>query len=695
MQLENQRGKRFQLEKKIGGGGEAQIWTVRNHPRVAAKIYHDPSAEREAKLNAMLARAPNAPQHIAWPTDLLYQRGRFAGFCMPLQREHLPIFRVYHPVARGRLRVSFQWRRFLHHAALNLATQVAAVHASGHVIGDLNESNVMVSAQSYVTLIDTDSFQIADTSGQIFRCPVSKAEFTPPELQGIDLKGIDRSPEHDQFALGVLIFLLLMDGVHPFAGVLRTPQSIGRVDLFAIRNGLFPYAPNARIDPPPKAPPFDGLHPDVQQLFVRCFVQGHRKPRQRPTAQEWRVALLAAKDALVDCPTEQQHVYSNHLRSCPQCATVAQPHKRVSAPRPPQDKLLDGMRQRWRQTIAPTPAVIRRSIMGGRTAARRTMHSTAHPFRTGRAPRPQAGRTAQTAPLTERLSRAWKTTLPWLELGTAYTLVNAAGFPLLFLLMLNATSVAQRVWGSPINENGVVVAAMALGGLLLGTLQRWALRFTLLRNRQKGLLWLGATAGAAAAGGALGLAAALSVGGLVWGGLVLGGSLGVAQSLILRLHRFGARSRRTWIAVNAVALASVGLQWDLGQITALTYLAVGFSGLITSATLLAMIRGTHFAPAQRRSLLPRRFQLNQMRLRHRWRTMGNARWWLGALLPLLGMLFILVQSVNLSAWQPPVEAPTTVRQAPPLPHPIQPALGDTGTPGGSLSSPVRPTADAP
>lgn len=675
MQFENRLGERFQLEKKIGGGGEAQIWTLRDHPGMAAKIYHTPSAEREAKLNAMLARRPNAAQYIAWPTEILYQQQQFAGFCMPLKRDHLPIFRVYHPVARKRLQVSFQWRKFLHHTALNLATQVAAVHASGHVVGDLNESNVMVDAQSYVTLIDTDSFQVAAPSGQIFRCPVGKAEFTPPELQGVDFREIERTPDHDHFALAVLIFLLLMEGVHPFAGVLKTPESVGRVDLYAIRNGLFPHAANRRIDPPPKAPDFNALHPDVQQLFERCFVRGHRNPQQRPSAQEWRTALLAAKDALTDCANDKQHVYSTHLDGCPHCTAVQEQQKQMKAMERQRERAAVFAKVRQRiQSVSPLPSTVTQTLSGQRTPRRYTMHNAARPFRikmpSGRQPGIAASRG-------ERLAHAWRTTSPWLALGSSYTAVNVAGFPLLFVLLTNATSWAQGFWGAQISANNAVMATMLCGGLMLGLLQRWALRFSLLRSRQNGLLWIASTGVGVAASGVLALAVAISMSAMFWGGLVLGVGLGVAQSFMLRLYRFGVRERRAWIAINAVALGAVGAQWDMGQISALTYLGLGFGGVVTTAALLAVLRGTRFAPQLRHSVLPRRFQLKQMRLRHHWRSMGAARWWLGALLPLIAALIFFAHSVNRPGQTPGVFAgePDISQVAPPLPQSIYPDLG--------------------
>ena len=170
--------------------------------------------------------------------------------------------------------------------ARNLAAALAAVHARNYVVGDLNEGNIFVNDQSLVTLIDTDSFQVRDPrSGWVYRCNVGKGAFTPVELQGLDLKSVDRQPYHDLFGLGVLLFHLLMEGYHPFTGVSRSQASISGQTVFErnIGQGNFPYHPGSSFLPPPAAPTYNILHPQLQAMFRRCFLDGHKTPSARPT----------------------------------------------------------------------------------------------------------------------------------------------------------------------------------------------------------------------------------------------------------------------------------------------------------------------------------------------------------------------------------------------------------------------------
>jgi serine/threonine protein kinase len=318
------------MHEPFRSGGEGAIYEVPYYPNLVAKVYHAQrrTPERIAKLQIMVAHPPvNPTEHlnhpsIAWPTELLRDTAtnQLVGFVMPRVRQMLPLSEVYNPRARRRQLPLFNYR-YLVRTARNLCAAVQAVHQAGYVIGDLNESNVLVSDQALVTLVDADSFQVRDPeTGVVYRSLVGKPEYTPPELQGCSFAKVDRSPEHDAFALAVLIFRLLMEGFHPFDGVYRgrgEPPELGA----RIRQGYFPYARGRTgIEPSPLAPPFEMLHPDLQALFVRCFEEGHRNRSVRPRVEDWLAALEGAEDALQQCGRNEQHYYWGHLAGCPWCA---------------------------------------------------------------------------------------------------------------------------------------------------------------------------------------------------------------------------------------------------------------------------------------------------------------------------------------------------------------------------------------
>src|SRR5579859_883983 len=324
----------LQLGAELGAGGEATVYGLAGDPSLAAKIYRAPTGRRAAKLRAMLANPPHDPtagtghSSIAWPRELVCDEYETPiGFLMPRLdlRTHWPVLVLYNPQARLEEVPGFTWEYLLRTGA-NLASVVAALHAQGYVVGDLNESNLLVSNAALVTLLDCDSLQVPSPAGPVFRCPVGKPEYTPPELQGRDFATVDRAPAHDNFGLAVLIFLLLMEGVHPFMGV--WPGAGNPPTLEAnIAAGRCPYLEAAAIPPPPYALPFTTLPPPVQALLRRCFGPGHHDPAQRPGPAEWRDALEAAAAQLVTCPANRQHRYSAHLGAdCPWCARMRRLH---------------------------------------------------------------------------------------------------------------------------------------------------------------------------------------------------------------------------------------------------------------------------------------------------------------------------------------------------------------------------------
>jgi TonB family protein len=308
---------------EIGAGGEARVLGVPGRDDLVAKLYRDPTLERARKLAVMLENPPRLDDgaSLAWPLDLLtdLNGGRFAGFLMP-RAEGPRVFEFYNPVSRRRTAPLSDWG-LLHRAGANLAAAFDALHANGCVIGDVNESNILVSpTDGAVTLVDADSFQVRDpVTRTLFRSRVGKAEFTPPELQGVRFGEVDRAPEHDRFGLAVLVFLLLMEGTHPFACRFEADGEALPVED-RIRRGMFPYAPNAAGAKPPRmAPPFFTLHRELQALFLRAFVEGGADPQARPTPAEFRAALDTAAAELETCAENPRHRFTRGVPYCPWC----------------------------------------------------------------------------------------------------------------------------------------------------------------------------------------------------------------------------------------------------------------------------------------------------------------------------------------------------------------------------------------
>jgi DNA-binding helix-hairpin-helix protein with protein kinase domain len=317
----------IQLDKHIAAGGEGDIWTT-DKSGFLAKIYHSPNSNQINKLKYMIKNPPFdnmlSRNHvsIAWPIDLLLDKtsNTIVGFIMPKVSNAKTLINVFNAEKRLQEAPGIDWSH-LHVIAENVAIIVEAIHAKGYIIGDLKPQNLLIPEDTlYVSIVDTDSFQIIDTAtANIYHCPVGTPEFTPPELYGKDLKKITREEPNDLFSLGVIIYLLLF-GEHPFSGII---SNLANSDLNSIEQrisqGYWPYAPISPIKRRPSSVSLDVVHPFLQQCFYLCFTVGHKNPFQRPNAAEWKKALSIGRKDLVKCDKVKNHYFSQSHGKCFWC----------------------------------------------------------------------------------------------------------------------------------------------------------------------------------------------------------------------------------------------------------------------------------------------------------------------------------------------------------------------------------------
>ena len=237
---------------------------------------------------------------------------------MPRVEAGFPLITAFNPRRRAKALPRFD-RRLAFQAAHNLAQIVGDLHAGGYVVGDLNESNALVTENARISLIDIDSFQVRiPTAGNVvtYRSLVGKPEYTPPELQGVNFRSVDRLYEHDRFALGVLIFQLLMEGNHPFS-----VRWQGRGDP---RLWSEPFGRECIHSHPRRIRSrFRRVHRESRRLMQQpriCF--GSALSRDVPALTLDQPATrgpvpAAAEKALAKC--RKGHRYATHLMTCPYC----------------------------------------------------------------------------------------------------------------------------------------------------------------------------------------------------------------------------------------------------------------------------------------------------------------------------------------------------------------------------------------
>ena len=260
-------GHAVKMGQPIYQGNAGVIYTVTSQPQNVAKIWHPGANVKTAarKLQAMMQRPPAPDRHgryqIIWPQQLVYDaKGNPAGFLMErltTGRWHkVPEYYTPH-IAQGlahwrNVTITLELRNRM---ALKICHAVHAIHQAGYVVGDINEQNIMATSVGNVAVIDCDAFQV-QTSQETFLAATVRPECQPTELRDQAQQNIIRDTNHDAFALGILLFKLLCQGVNPWDGIANWQNH------------------------------WDALNTATQVQFRKTFTT-----QERPSPQDWIAAL--------------------------------------------------------------------------------------------------------------------------------------------------------------------------------------------------------------------------------------------------------------------------------------------------------------------------------------------------------------------------------------------------------------------
>ncbi len=329
------------IGRRLAAGGEGEVFAVSSPQGFVFKKYRPATFSRDAglerRLNTMVRYPPREWREsrtghvtLAWPHEVVLQDRGFVGFLMPAidMGNTVSLHRVTNPSDRRNASGTTSWAQgfnwhYLVRAATNLAQATHVLHESGVVVGDFNESNVRVTRDARVTLLDCDSMQIsAPDTGERFFCRVGRPEFTPPELIHADWSTTVRHPSSDLFALAIHVYQLLLEGEHPFRGAWTGAGDKPPVPELA-REGLWAHKAGGPLKPRPSAIPI-GLLPDaIVEMFRVTFEDGAVNPEARPTADDWHRTLGSLERDIRRCPQDSAHEYWAGLQRCPWCAHIA------------------------------------------------------------------------------------------------------------------------------------------------------------------------------------------------------------------------------------------------------------------------------------------------------------------------------------------------------------------------------------
>ena len=281
----------IELGRRIGHGGEGSIYEILGHSGLVAKLYSTPPNQRQQRKLGLMPKFATriiALEH-GWPVQTLHagNGGPMIGFTQPFFEGSAPIHELFGPGSRAK-RFPHANRTFLIRAAYNLATAISVVHANGLVVGDLTPSNVLVSPDASVHLIDCDSFQF-ESENVVYCCGVAMPEYAAPDLHSRNLANVRRTNHHDTFALAILIYQLLYEGRHPFSTSMGATRSGETSLISSIRRGRFVQL--QRVPGHTAAWHQETVPRSLNRLFTRALSQHGLVGFNRPSAHEWATAL--------------------------------------------------------------------------------------------------------------------------------------------------------------------------------------------------------------------------------------------------------------------------------------------------------------------------------------------------------------------------------------------------------------------
>ncbi len=291
------RGGKISLLRELASGGEGTVYDVGRDDCVA-KIYKPERLTRRRfkKLELMLSR-PVLRHGICYPSAILFSRGNFAGFLMPRARgtELKKTVMIPEPVFRSR---NPEWRRVeLVRLSLAILRHIQYLHLRDILVGDINALNILVVSPDEVYFVDADSYQIGG-----FPCPVGTNEFIAPELQGrSNFSNFLRSAGNENFAVAVLLFMILLPGRHPYSHL-----GGGSVQD-NIRSLRFPYPlgddPGGGVPPGKWLKMWRLLPQPIREAFYQSFKPGGKYQREssRLSVDKW-IGMFEKYLSLLDAP---------------------------------------------------------------------------------------------------------------------------------------------------------------------------------------------------------------------------------------------------------------------------------------------------------------------------------------------------------------------------------------------------------
>ena len=304
-------------------GGTAIVYNVQGTDEFVFKLYKDKkyAIKSEAKLKQFISGFPSAEldsvtnlpikvHQLAWPKNIVYEKNKPVGFLMPKInfKDSIQLNRIFSVKNRQSEKITedITWRITV---ARNLADVYNTLHKSGYYVIDTKPANIRTYKMvAGVCLLDCDGFKLKNSP---FEGDMITPDYIAPESIGKPPSKLGR--EQDIFALSVLIFQLLNNGIHPYSGILKKNDTLPIQER--IKQSGYAYGKiQNRIQKPSPATLHHLFPTKLLDIFSRIFEKG-----ERPEANEWVSILddLKKPSALSKCNKCGQKGFK---KGCPTCA---------------------------------------------------------------------------------------------------------------------------------------------------------------------------------------------------------------------------------------------------------------------------------------------------------------------------------------------------------------------------------------
>ena len=281
------------LPKELAEGGEGFIYELNG---VIIKIYKDHVKKEEKRKKIELLMKKQLPPTVVKPLDIVVdEKGNFIGYSM----EKVEGEEFKKLSNKKYIKLHSITAKDLVEMLIQIKDTLQLLHAQNIVIGDFNDSNLIMQRDGRIRFIDCDSWKIEQHS-----CNVCMETFKDPLLSRNHF-----TKETDYYAFSIMVFKTLTR-LHPFGGVTKPEMDI--LERMEKRQSVIDH-PSVII--PKTVQKWSFLPPTFIQKLKTIYEQNQRFLLNKE--------LEEIKHSLTYCKDHKDYYY-NKYNECPICKKDAQ-----------------------------------------------------------------------------------------------------------------------------------------------------------------------------------------------------------------------------------------------------------------------------------------------------------------------------------------------------------------------------------